>query len=189
MSPVRYRLRSLGPSSGREPPLPVGIGVTDGLRSCGTLAVGMRLLVAVDGTPDSDRALDHGLTLARAAGAELVLVHAVQPAVDEETAPEPVSGPAEVGDRLVMESTAEAEERGAGVLDSAADRIDGDDVEVGRELVYGPPAEAIPEFAERTGADGILVGHRDLSEEHERLLGSVAKQLIERSSVPVTVVR
>ena len=71
----------------------------------------MQLLVAVDGTPDSDRALDHGLTLARAAGAELVLVHAVQPAVDEETAPEPVSGPAEVGDRLVMESTAEAEER------------------------------------------------------------------------------
>lgn len=149
----------------------------------------MRLLVAVDGTPDSDRALDHGLELARAADAVLVLVHAVEPTVDEETAPEPVSGPAEVGDRLVMESTADAEERGEKVLDAAAAHIDGADVRVERELVYGPPGESIPEFAERTGADGILVGHRDLSEERERLLGSVAKRLIEGASVPVTVVR
>jgi len=147
----------------------------------------MRLLVAVDGTPDSDRALDHGQELARAADAELVLVHAVEPKV-QETVGEPVSGPGDVGDRLVVESTDDAEERGTEVLAAAANRVD-DDIGVETELLYGPPAEAVTEFAETAGADGILVGHRNLSEEQERLVGSVAKRLIERSTVPVTVVR
>lgn len=147
----------------------------------------MRLLVAVDGTPDSDRALDHGQELARAAGADLVLVHAVEPKV-RETVGEPVSGPEDVGDRLMMEGTDDAEERGAEILAAAANRVD-DDIGVETELLYGSPAEAITEFAETAGADGILVGHRNLSEEQERLIGSVAKRLVERSSVPVTVVR
>lgn len=143
--------------------------------------------MAVDATPDSDRALDHGQELARAAGADLVLVHAVAPNV-QETVGEPVSGPEEVGDRLVMEGTDDAEERGAEILAAAANRVAAD-IEVETELLYGSPAAAITEFAETTEADGILVGHRNLSEEQERLVGSVAKRLIERSSVPVTVVR
>ncbi len=146
----------------------------------------MKFVVAVDGKPRSDRVLDYAVELAGAADAELVLVHAVDPSVYE-VMDGPVRDASDIEGRLLLESTEDAEDRGAEALERAAAEVEG--VAVETELLYGPPTEAISEFAEEVSADGIIVGHRDLSKEQERVLGSVAKQLIERASVPVTVVR
>lgn len=145
----------------------------------------MRFLVAVDGTEGSDSALDHAASLAAATGGDLLLVHAVDPSVYE--ASDRVTEATDPEDHLVIESTEAAEERGATLLEEAAGRVSG--VEAETELLYGPPAEAISEYADEVDATGLVVGHRDLSEEHQRVLGSVAKKLIETSPVPVTVVR
>jgi nucleotide-binding universal stress UspA family protein len=139
----------------------------------------MRLLVAVDGSEQSDGALAHAVELVEAAGGSLAVVHAVDPAAHE------VEG-ATGGDRLVVEDEADAEARAERILDDAAARVES--VPVTTELLHGDPREAIPEFAAEEGFDGIVVGHRGLSERRERVLGSVAKSLVERSTVPVTVV-
>jgi len=146
----------------------------------------MRFVVAVDGTPGSERVLQHAASLAEAAAAELVLVHAVNPSVYE-VMDGPVRDGSNAEERLLLESTEDAEERGEQLLERAAERVEG--VHTETELLYGSPASAIAEYAEEVGADGVFVGHRDLSEEQERVLGSVAKRLVDNSPAPVTVVR
>lgn len=156
----------------------------------------MKLLVAVDGSAESDRALEYAADLAAATDGSLTLVHSVDPDVYDAGGSEPVAGLSDAERRLVAESVADAEERGERVLSDAADHVGdaadhGPDagVAVETELLYGDPVATVPEFAADGGYDGIVVGHRGLSARHERVLGSVAKALVERSSAPVTVVR
>lgn len=140
----------------------------------------MRLLVAVDGSEQSDNALAHAVDLAEAAGGSVTVTHAVDPSVQEV---EDAKG----ADRLVVEDEGDAEARAERVLDAAVAAV-GDRVPVAAELLHGDPREVVPALAADEGYDGIVVGHRGLSERRERVLGSVAKSLVERSSVPVTVV-
>jgi nucleotide-binding universal stress UspA family protein len=142
----------------------------------------MRLLVAVDGSEQSDNALAHAVQLAAETDGSVTVVHAVDPAV-QEVAEAPPDG----GDRLVVEDEADAEARAERVLSAAVEAV-GDRVPVTAELLHGDPREVVPDLAASEGYDGIVVGHRGLSERRERVLGSVAKSLVERSPVPVTVV-
>lgn len=139
----------------------------------------MRLLVAVDGSEQSDNALAHAERLAEATDGSLTPVHAVDPGVHEVADVDPTAG-----DRLVVEG--EAEDRARRILREAAASVERAPVTV--ELLHGDPREVVPEFAAAEGYDGIVVGHRGLSERGERVLGSVAKSLVEHSPVPVTVV-
>lgn len=149
----------------------------------------MRLLVAVDGSRQSERALEHAIDLARATAASVTLVHAVDPDVYTEAGVEPVSSLADAANKLLQEDVDDAEERGERLLSSAVAFADEHGVPVESELVYGDPVESVADFAEAEGFDGVFVGHRGLSDRAERALGSVAKGLVEHSSVPVTIVK
>ncbi|MFB6256949.1 MAG: universal stress protein [Haloplanus sp.] len=150
----------------------------------------MRLLVAVDGSDPSEAALKHALSLAEATGGSVTAVHAVDPSVYASAGGDPGGGPDERADRFVVESEADAEERGRRVLEEAlAVATDAEvDVPVETRLLHGDPREVVPDAAAADGFDGLVVGHRGLPEPKERVLGSVAKSFVERSSVPVTVV-
>lgn len=102
---------------------------------------------------------------------------------------EPVTDLSDADRRLVLEGVENAESRGLNVLDEASDFA----AELGRDvetkLLHGDPVVEIADHAEEAGFDAIVVGHRGRSEHEDRLLGSVAKELVERATVPVTVVR
>ncbi|ELZ94850.1 stress response protein [Haloferax mucosum ATCC BAA-1512] len=149
----------------------------------------MNFVVAVDGSEASDRALDYALTMAEPQGATVTIVHSVEPRILVEGGEEPVAGLAASGDRIVAESLEDAEMRAERVLEKAVERATDAGVEATSELLYGDPVEALPTYADDVDADGIFVGHRGLSKRYEGLVGSVAKELVERSSCPVTVVR
>ena len=142
----------------------------------------MRLLVAVDGSEQSDNALAYAVRVAEATDGSVTVVHAVDPSV-QEVAEAPPDG----DDRFVVEDEEDAETRAERVVAAAVDDV-GDRVPVVSELIHGDPRETIPDLAASEGYDGIVVGHRGLSARQERVLGSVAKSLVERSTVPVTVV-
>lgn len=149
----------------------------------------MDFIVAIDGSDPSDRALDHAIELAAATGGSVTLVHAVDPQVYEQPGTEPVTEREGIDQQLVLEAIDDAEDRGQRLLDETVDAI-GMEVTVETELLYGDPVEAISEYADHHDAvDGIVVGHRRLADQYERVLGSVAKGLVERAPVPVTVVR
>jgi nucleotide-binding universal stress UspA family protein len=149
----------------------------------------MRFVVAVDGSRHGDRVLEHAVTVAEAAGAELTLAHVVRQEVDNMSSAEDVDDVEDAEGSLIQESEDDAEDRGLRVLEESSDLVAASDASSRTELLYGDPVESIAEFAASEEFDGVFVGHRGLSERAERALGSVAKGLVERSEVPVTVVR
>jgi nucleotide-binding universal stress UspA family protein len=148
----------------------------------------MTFLVAVDGSEASDNALAHATDLADRLGERLLVVHAVEPAVVDVGGGEPDSFDDAAG-RIVAEAVEDAEANAERVLEEARAYATDAGVDVETELLYGPPLQAIPDVTERAAVEGLFVGHRGLSGRYEGLVGSVAKGLVERSRVPVTVVR
>jgi nucleotide-binding universal stress UspA family protein len=148
----------------------------------------MTFLVAVDGSDASDNALAHATDLAARLDTDLLVVHAVEPAVVDLGGDEP-TGFDDAAGRLVAEAVEDAEENATRVLEEAADYAREAGVGVETELLYGPPLQTIADMTDRGDVTALFVGHRGLSGRYEGLVGSVAKGLVERSRVPVTVVR
>jgi nucleotide-binding universal stress UspA family protein len=149
----------------------------------------MKLLVAVDGSSEADDALAYATDIADATNGSITVAYAVDPAIYDVGGNAPVSSLSDAERRLLVEDVGDAEDRGLDVLEGAAALAAelGQDVET--ELLYGDPVVAITDYAESEEFDTIYVGHRGRSERTERMLGSVAKGLVERTTVTVTVVR
>ncbi|MHC3438376.1 universal stress protein [Natrialbaceae archaeon A-gly3] len=148
----------------------------------------MHFLVATDGSQDSERALEHAISLAKAADADLTVVHVVTPRI-ESGGMDPIESFSDAERRLIVENVEQAEERGERVLEEAAETVEEAGLEVETELLYGEAVESIVEYADPEVCDEVVVGHRGLSDRAESFLGSVANELVRRAAVPVTVVR
>lgn len=149
----------------------------------------MKYLVAVDGSESSTEALEYALDLATRAGGSLFVAYAVEPRVLVEGGGEEAPTNAEVGQRIYTEDIEVAEERGEEVLEDARTRAEEAGVAVETTLLYGDPVDTVTDYAESEGVDGIVVGHRGLSDRIEGMVGSVAKGLVSHATVPVTVVK
>lgn len=141
----------------------------------------MRYLVSTDGSDESDHAVRYGAEHAAVFDATLEIVHVVVPQTEL------------LGDELVLQERKDATEKGRRILDEAVEHAEASvtdaapDIET--HLIAGRPAEAIVDRASETEADAIFVGHRGLSKKKEEVVGSVAKSILSKASVPVTVVR
>jgi nucleotide-binding universal stress UspA family protein len=143
----------------------------------------MRYLAATDGSPESDDAVCYAARQALAFDARLEIVHVLTPEAELVDGEVVMAG----GDAAIEQgeaTLARARELATGVAD---DR--GEDLTVDTQLLTGRAADAIAEHAAATGADAIYVGHRGISGERERVVGSVAKSVLDRASVPVTIIR
>ena len=139
----------------------------------------MRYIVAVDDSDESDDTVTYAADHAAALDATLELVHVVVPETEL------------LGEELVLQGRKEATEEGHRILEEAAAHAEegGQDVDVETQLLSGRPADAIVDRASETDADAVFVGHRGLSTEQEEVVGSVAKSIVSKATVPVTVVR
>ena len=147
-----------------------------------TRAFCMRHLVATDGSALGDEAVRYAARHTVAFDGTLVIAHVLTP--DSEL----------IDGTIVLPGEEAAVAEGERVLERArsvaTDAIDGGaDLAVETELLTGRPAEAITDFAAETDADAIYVGHRGLSEEREQVVGSVAKSVVDKATIPVTVIR
>lgn len=149
---------------------------------------GMKFLIATDGSTASDRALEYAASLVDLDRDAVTLVHVVDPEVYAETASEPAADVTEAQDKIVA-SVRDAEDRGERILDDAVEDARAIGMDVDAELLYGNPATEVASYAADVDADGVFVGTTGKSERAERVLGSVAKNLVERADCPVTVVR
>ncbi|THE64602.1 universal stress protein [Salinadaptatus halalkaliphilus] len=148
----------------------------------------MELLVAVDGSEESNRALAYATDIADATGGSITLIHAIEPEIYDTGGEEPISE-SDRRDRLVIDSLDAAEEHGRAIIDEAIEFAAQRGQTVSGELLYGQPARILPEYAEKGEFEALYVGHRGRSEQRIEFLGSVARNVIERATVPVTVVR
>jgi nucleotide-binding universal stress UspA family protein len=152
----------------------------------------MRLLVALDGTDASDDAFEYALDIAGRLGATLLLAYAVEPAkhvlADGDAASPDGDGGSDPdhGSDFVRGAVEEARTAGDRRLNDAARRAEAVGVDADTRIVDGEPLDVLPELADEASADGIVVGHRPA--DPDEVVDSVARGLIERAAVPVTVV-
>ena len=136
-----------------------------------------RILVAVDGSEPSDRALSTALELAAVSRARLVALA--------------VEGPlpayaATIGE--VEEVKREKDAFFALLASRVREEAERAGVELDVELRAGHAAELIVRFATEIGADLIVLGHRGhFLRDH--LLGSTAGRVSEHAPCPVLIVR
>ena len=140
----------------------------------------MKLLVAVDGSPPSGRALELAARLVQGRqGARLVLVHCVPG----------MSGDLFVGPDAVYRYLEESERLGRSILDAATRRLGEPRPPVETVLRRGEPGREIVAEAERQRPDLVVVGRRGLGRVTSALLGSVSGYVLEHWRGPVLVVR
>lgn len=141
----------------------------------------MKILVAFDGSEGARAALRSGIDLARAANAELLAMHVLDPRADAgdvvapttEQAMEQVSAAAR---KALSDAIAEADGVAAEVAIGEVRR--GDDV-----------PETLARAAREQGADILVISSRRASGVAGLLLGSVTQQVLRLSPCPVLVVR
>lgn len=143
----------------------------------------MRYLVATDGSDESDEAVRYASKQAAAFDATLEIVHVLTPETEF------VNGEIVLpGDDQSIELGERALERARELALDTVEETDGD-VTIETGLLAGRPANRIAEYARETDTDAIYVGHRGLSEEREQVVGSVAKSVVSKANVPVTVIK
>ncbi|AXR78733.1 universal stress protein [Natrarchaeobaculum sulfurireducens] len=143
----------------------------------------MTFLVATDGSAVSDTAVEHAAHEASTWETSLQVVHVLTPETEF------------VDGNLVLPGEAEAIEHGERTLEQAEQvaaetAADHDtEIEIETELLAGRPAESIAEYAEKADVRGIYVGHRGFSDKREQVVGSVAKTVVDKATVPVTIIK
>ncbi|WP_254546022.1 universal stress protein [Halomarina pelagica] len=137
------------------------------------------VLVPIDGSEPSERALEH--VASAFPDARLTLLTVIDPSSGFATGAN-APGTAEVWYETVRER---AEEQLAAAREEAESR--GMTVETIVET--GRPAATIVDYAEREAVDQIVMGSHGRRGVSRLLLGSVAESVIRHSSIPVTVVR
>ena len=148
------------------------------------------ILVAVDFSAHSERALVWAAESASASGADLIVLHVVH---------DPASSPGHYARRYAKGSPRKALRR----LEEAADEMLETFMADCRErhpdlkpladarttLVVGIPASRIVEVAQREGAGQIVVGSQGRTGLSRLLLGSKAQRVAQLSPLPVTIVK
>ena len=138
-----------------------------------------RIMVAVDGSDSSNRAIDVAAALARREKADLVIVTVAA-----------LSPPAARREFQRVEGSAAdpSETASEAVLMDAEQRAGWADVKARTNLVWGDPAEAIIKAIVEEKVDAIVVGRHGHSQLAGLLLGSVSQKLVSLSPCMVTVV-
>ncbi|QIA26366.1 universal stress protein [Thermaerobacter sp. PB12/4term] len=140
----------------------------------------LKVMVAVDGSPPSARAVDMaGRLIQGRDGAQVILIHCVSG----------MSGDLFVGLDAVYRFMEESERLGRSILDAAARRLPEPRPPVLQLLHRGDPGREIVAVAREQRPDLLVVGRRGLGRLQAALLGSVSSYVIEHWDGPVLVVQ
>ena len=136
-----------------------------------------RIIVAVDGSEHSDRALDYARELAESFGSSVWLVHAFPHTSDLH------------GYNEYEQLIAKRKGMGQAILDDARKKLGNGAMDVHEELLEEPAAEAILAVAEARHASLIIMGTRGLGSLQGLLFGSVSHKVAHFALCPVMLIR
>jgi len=147
-----------------------------------------KILVPIDGSEHSDRALTYALDLAEKYSAEIKLLSVAQPLV--------ATGPMFLTQPMIPpESTAmyvnEIEAAHEKMLSDALKKVKEikPSISISKLLVNGRPADKIVEIAKDGKYDLIVMGSRGLGGIKEFFLGSVSDRVADEAPCPVMIVK
>lgn len=133
-----------------------------------------KLIVAYDGSPSSNKALQLAADLSRAEATEISLVLVIE-------------RPSDIFNLESIER--ERELNGKETMEAGERQAESLGIQVKPVLLTGDPAEEIITYARQINAYLIIVGTRGLGRLQRLMLGSVAQALVTNSDIPVVVAK
>jgi len=138
-----------------------------------------KILVPVDGSENSDMAVDQAIDLAKKYSAELHLIHVVPVTTALITGPE----------ALAIDVSKQLESSGERILSTAQGRVESMGLEAVTRLEHGQPADRIIQIAKDEKFDLIVVGSRGLGSIARFFLGSVSDKVSHHATCAVLIVK
>ncbi|MCD7974272.1 MAG: universal stress protein [Phascolarctobacterium sp.] len=142
-----------------------------------------KILVPVDGSEGSWRALKQAMELGRKFESKIVIVNVIQPYNNVGLLAVPM-------DTVSLSNAHEGLQKvGNRIMELAKEKIG--DYPHGMEYVLevGHPSERIISFAKKSDCDVIIIGSRGLSGIAEFFLGSVSSKVSQYAEIPVLIVK
>lgn len=139
----------------------------------------MKILVPVDGSDNSFRALDQAILLAKGTGASVTAMHVIEtpPMVYVES------------QKLLNELLAKYREESAKVLDKCKQIAEKSGVTIETVIAEGDAASSIVGYAHKDGFGQIIIGSRGHGKFKEMVLGSVSNKVLHHAKCPVLIVK
>jgi nucleotide-binding universal stress UspA family protein len=135
------------------------------------------IIVALDGSAHSLKALDYARELAEKHGSKLILLHAYRATSDlRET---------EGYNQMV----AKRKQAGEAIIEEACKRLGQASCELEKDLLEGPAANAIVSAVTARDADLVVMGTRGMGTFKGLLFGTVSTKVTHHAPCPVLVVR
>jgi len=150
------------------------------------------ILVAVDGSEHSKKALNYAVELAKKFDGKITLIHAYStvvsfvPSVDALSAPA-LTPPASAV--VAAKISEESKQIGKRILDETEQIVKEKGISVEKILREGDAVKEIVAVAQEGKFDLVIVGHRGLSKLKELLLGSVSEGVSHKAPCPVLIVK
>ncbi|MEF2146588.1 MAG: universal stress protein [Desulfovibrionaceae bacterium] len=135
------------------------------------------ILLPLDGSPSSDRALDYAVGFCELVGARAVLLHSHR------------ALPATLGKPNFDEAMERMQQDSADVLRPYQDTLDLAGVGYTTRIVSGATAEVIFDVAKSEGCDLIIMGSKGKGNLEGMLVGSVTHKVLHIAPCPVLVIR
>jgi nucleotide-binding universal stress UspA family protein len=140
-----------------------------------------KIVVGTDGSPTAERAVHKATALAKAVGAELIVISAYN-----NRAP---GGVAAAGISIDSSWVAAAQTAAETVAREAAERAKSDGVtSVSYQAVAGDPSEALVQATQDQGADLLVVGSKGMQSTARFLLGPIANKVSRKVDCDLLIV-
>lgn len=138
-----------------------------------------RILVPVDGSDNSYRALDAALLLSEKLGAKVTVIHVMEDI--------PVSYV--VSEKLLREIVDAYKRENQLILSNCSEIATKKGLVIKTKLLQGNPGSIILDYCEKGNYDTIIMGSRGMGKFKELVLGSVSSKVLHHSSCPVMIIR
>ena len=142
-----------------------------------------KILIPVDGSEGSWRALEQAVILGEKFESTLVIANVIQPYNNAALLAIPLDH------STIQQGNSELEKLGDKVLEMAQEKMANYPHAVEYSLEVGHPSERIIALSKKTECDAIVLGSRGLSGIAEFFLGSVSSKVAQYASVPVLIVK
>ncbi len=142
-----------------------------------------KILVPVDGSEGSWRAMSAAVEIGAKFAGDLVVVNVIQPYNNAALLAVPLDH------ATISQGNSELEKIGDKVLEMAEEKLAGYPGKAEYHLEVGHPSERIIALAKKAGCDAIVIGSRGLSGIAEFFLGSVSSKVSQYADVPVLIVK
>jgi len=141
-----------------------------------------RILVAVDGSSASERALKYAVEFGKKFDARLIIVHVILRRFYAVT-------PSEAGVLATTVFVRELEAEGREIISRAEAYAKSEGADYQCKLLQGVPGDEIVRAAQSEKVDLIVMGSRGLSEVRAFLLGSISDKVSHHAKCPTLIVK